>query len=329
MTALLLLRHSLLTGALLLTGAVQAQQAYDLRILNVAVNFPCCNPEAAAIHVTDKFNNGAPLTGPVYDTTTGLTGNMAYSALGTGFSAGSELNGAAADLPRTGFGVGGLRFSVADAMPTPSALDAAGTQGLSNRLTLNNPGAGSLLNTAQSFEVTTGWNFTTPDAGTSYGIRLSDNPFLVATPGTAFNDVIDLRVVRNNAGQAVVSLRRLAYDGNVLSAPESYRQLASSALTAGHTLAEVKFMELSLHDNTGIGAQPDLLANDDLSNVSLNTIGTGSFTQQLTLFNGEDVTRVAASAGFTQAVPEPTSLLLMLGGLVLLGGASVRRQRQR
>lgn len=325
MTVHLLLRPSLLTGALLLAGAAQAQQAYDLRVLSVAVNFPCCNPDAAAIHVTDKFNNGAPLTGPAYDATTGLTGNMAYSVLGTGFSAGSELSSAATDVPGTLYDVGSLRFSVADATPTPSSLDAAGTQSLSNRLTLNNPGAGSLLNKAQSFEVSTGWNFTTPDAGTTYGTRLSDNPFLVATPGTPFNDVIDLRVVRNGAGQAVVNLRRLAYDGSVLSAPESYNQLASSALTAGHTLAEVKFIELNLHYNTGIGAQPYLLANYYLNDAGLNTIGTGSFSQQLTLFNGEDVTRVSASAGFTQAVPEPTSLLLMLGGMALLGGAGRRR----
>jgi hypothetical protein len=322
------IRAATLALALPASMAAQAVQSYDLRVFAAAVDFPCCNPEAAAIKSNDFFNNGNPLAGPVY---TGVAGSVSYSAVNAGFSAGSELTGADSDNFGA-VGVGRLRFSAADATPTPSNLDAAGTASYSNRILLNSPSSGSLLNRNQSFEVATYWNFVTPDAGTTYGIRLSDNPLasVVVGSGPAFNDLIDLRVVRGNVGQPLVQLRRLAYDGNLLSVAQNFTLDPATVLLAGHTLADVKVISLQLHYNAGssstVGGLPYLLPTFYLIDAPNSTIGTGNFSQQLTLFNGEDFTQVSANTGFTVAVPEPATAASLLGGLLALG---LLRQRQR
>jgi hypothetical protein len=304
----------------------QAQQSYGLRAFNSAVDFPPGPPDSALIRSNDRFNDGNPLSGPAY---TGLAASLSYTAVNAGFSPGSELAGAASDFFGTTYGVGQLRFSMADATPTPSNLDAAGTAGMSNRLVLNNPGSGSLLNLAQSFEVTTYWNFATPDAGTTYGIRLSDNPFSLATPGTPFNDLIDLRVVRGSGGVPAVQLRKLSYDGSTLSVAEGYTLSVAQGLFSGHTLAEVAIIGLELHYNAGVGSSsgglPYLLSRFTLTDAQGVDVGDRSFTQQVTLFNGESFTTVSAGAAFTQAVPETGTGALMLAGALALARCTRRR----
>jgi hypothetical protein len=306
--------------------SAQAQQSYDLRVFATAVDFPPGPPTSPLIKSNDFFNNGNPLSGPAY---TGLATSMSYSTVNAGFTPGSELAGPDSDFFGTNVGVGRLRFSAADATPTPSNLDAAGTLGLSNRLVLSNPGSGSLLNKATSFEIASYWNFTTPDAGTAYGLRLGDNPFATATPGTPFNDLIDLRVVRGGGGQPVVQLRKLAYDGSLLSVAESYSLNVSQGLTSGHTLSEVKLIALQLHYNAGVGSTvgglPYLLADVYLRDGVGTGIGQISFTQQVTLFNGETYTTASVNVGFTQAVPEPGTWALMLVGAIAVAGQARRR----
>lgn len=96
-----------------------------------------------------------------------------------------------------------------------------------------------------------------------------------------------------------------------------------------NTRADVKAIGLQLHYNTGIGSTvgglPYLLPTFYLIDAPNSTIGTGSFTQQLTLFNGEDFTKASAYAGFTVAVPEPASSATLLAGLLAL--SLLRRRR--
>jgi hypothetical protein len=265
------------------------------------------------------------LAGPAYS---GLAASMGYTAQNAGFSAGSELSGPDSDIFGAA-GVGRLRFSPADATPVPSNLDAAGTISYANRIALNNPSGSSLLNRNQSFEVATYWNFATPDAGTNYGIRLGDS----RGAGLAFNDVIDFRVVRGSAGQALVQLRRLVSDGSLLSITQNFTMDPASVLLPGHTLADVKAIGLQLHYNTGssstVGGLPYLLPTFYLIDAPNSTIGQGNFTQQLTLFNGEDFTQAWATTGFTVAVPEPASASALLGGLLALGLVHRRRRQRR
>ncbi len=324
MSRLPLMRSLAGAAASLALFTAHAQQAYDLRLFNVAVDFPCCSAQAAAGTFEDLFNNGNPLQGGLYGGN--LAGSGSYSAVNNGFSPGAELSGPAPDPAGVVYGAGRLRLSLADATPSPSTLDAPGTVSMSNRLALDNPGPGSLLHRGQSFEVALTWNFTTPDAGSSYGLRLNDNTALTITPGTPFNDLIDLRVVRGGAGQPVVNLRRLSYDGATLSAAETISQNVALALLPGHTLADVTYIELVLHYDTAVGALPFLRPSYTLVDGTLATIGQGSFAQQPTLFNGEDFTRASAGVSYAVAVPEPASAVLLLAGLLALG--TLRRRRR-
>lgn len=324
MSRLPLMRSLAGAAASLALFAAQAQQSYDLRVFHVAVDFPCCSAQAAAATFEDLFNNGDPLLGGVYGGS--LAGSGSYTAVNGGFSPGVELSGPASDPAGVLYGVGRLRFSLADAMPSPSTLDAPGSVSMSNRLALNSPGPDALLNRGQSFEVAVAWNFTLPDAGSNYGMRLNDNPYATLTPGTPFNDLIDLRVVRGAGGLPFVNLRRLSYDGAVLTAPESFSQPAAGALQPGYTLADVAYIELRLHYDTAIGALPSLQPSYTLLDGSLAPIGQGSFTQQPTLFNGEDFTRVSAGVSYTVAVPEPGAAALLLAGLLALGALRGRRR---
>lgn len=315
MSPITFLRAATLLATLPLACSAQAQQAYDLRALNVAVGFACCNPGAATTSLSDLFNNGNPLAGPAFVSSTGVSGNAAYTAQNTGFPAGSELSGPDSDYYGINFGAGRLRFAIGDATPNPSNLDLPGTSSVANRILLDNPGATPLLNRNQSFEVATFWNFTTPDAGTSYGIRLSDNPVTQVSPGSpSFNDLIDMRVVRSGAGQPLVQLRKISWDGSLLTVTQNFTQAVATGLIPGHVLSEVAAIELNLHYNTGIGALPYLLPAFVLMDGNGIDIGRYEFTQVVTLFNGEDFTRVVAGANFTVAVPEPGSAALLLGG---------------
>lgn len=316
------LKHVLtlaLVMAMLSAFGAGAQQSYDLRVFNVAVGVPCCGQ---ATTFEDYFNNGDPLHGGLFGGT--LSGSGSYSAVNAGFSPGAELDGPASDQPGTLGGVGRLRLSLADATPAPSSLDAPGTLNMTNRLALDNPGTGSLLGRAQTFDVTLTWNFTTPDVGSYYGLRLSDNPSLFLTPGTAFSDLIDLRVVRGAPGQPMVNVRRLSYDGAILTASESMSIAVAGSLLPGYTLADVAYIQLRQHYQADPVGQPYVWPSFTLVGSALDLVGEG-FLSPLTLFNGEDFTRASAGDSYTVAVPEPAAATLLFVGLLALAGLRARR----
>lgn len=319
------LRLAALWAAALLSPLAWSQQAYDLRVLFVATGFPPGPPISPALEFQDWFNNGNPLSGGGYAGTLGGPGS--YTAANNGFDAGAELNGGAGDWAGSSLGIGRLRLTRDDAIWNPTNLDAPGTASVTNRLRLNDPGPTALLNKSQSFEAFTIWSFTTPDASSAYGLRLSDNPLMISTPGTPFNDLIDLRVV-NSGGTPMVHLRRLSYDGIAsLTATGASSIAVASALPAGRSLADIGYIELNLHYNlVGAGQPAPLLAGFNLLSTTGEELGGASFASQPTIFNGENFTHMIAGAHWTVPVPEPASALLMLGGLLALGSAGMRRR---
>lgn len=298
---------------------------FTLRALTVSVDFPCCNPDASRTQLFDTFANGDPLLGTAYTSTAGVSGTASYIGLNKGFSAGSEMTGPASDFYGTQFGVGGLQFHRVDAVPVPTNLDAPGTVSTANRLILRDPAGTPLLNQAQSFEVNTYWNFVTPEAGTGYGQRLSDNTQLTPTPGTPFDNQIDLRVIRGNDGSPIVQLRRQVYDGSVLST-QNFTLSVASALDSGWTLDDVALIEFNLHYNSGI---PVVLATFNLSNAQGDDIGGRTFSQQLGIFSGEAFSHLSIGSFYVEAVPEPATLWQASLGLLALGAAALGRQRRR
>lgn len=310
---------SLICGCAL-HGAL-AQSSYDLRALNVSYGFtPNTAPGNSDQKYQDLFDNGNPLVGPAYKN--GITGTGSYGVFGTP-SAGVELSSQL--LP---VGAGRMRFQLADAAPNPTNLDAPGTMGMSERLglaALPTP----LLTAQTSFEVSSFWNFVTPDAGTFYGLRLADNPFSTATPGSPFDDLIDLRVIRSNAGSPLVQLRRVVYDGvSTLSVTESYLYDPATVLQAGKTFADVAFIGLEGHYNA-----PDIQGATMLWSFYLvdasgdNVLGKATFAQRPALFHGETTTRLIVGANWTVPVPEPGTWALMLAGIAGLGVYAGGRRR--
>lgn len=303
-----------------------ADTTYTLRALTVSVDFPCCDPDFGNTRLTDTFANGNPLMGTPYGSTAGISGNAQYAAINQGFGSDVEMNGPATDFYGTTYGIGGLQFRRSEAIAAPTNLDAPGTTSTINRLVLINPTASSLLNPGQSFEVNSYWNFSAPEAGTGYGQRLTDNTQAILTPGSpAFDNQVDLRVIRGNDGSPVVQLRRQTYDGNTL-ANQSFTLSVAGALDSGWTLADVALIEFNLHYNTG---NPVLLASFNLSDALGNDIGGRTFSQQLGIFSGEAFSTFTVGTFYTEAVPEPATVWLLGGGAALLLVAQRRRSAIR
>lgn len=322
---------ALALSALVVAGGAQAQTAYDLRAMNLFGNIPAnagsLNPYQ---NLNDRFNNGNPSVGPEF--TNGVSGTAAYTAFGTP-QAGAEMLGPAGDFFGLSFGVGRMRFQQSDAAPSPSNLDAPGVINVRESLTLNNPSSASLLTKAQSFEIGNFWNFVIPDLGSTYGLRLSDNPNPGLTPGVSFNDLIDLNLVSSSTtGAPVVRLRRLSYDGTSLSQPEAYFLTVAGALIPGKSLTDIAIIGFQLDYSAATG---NLTAVFNLTDANGNDIAkhdaSSKFSQSPSIFNGEAFTFAIASAGWNAAlaVPEPASWALMLMGVAGLAVFTRRRGRGR
>ncbi len=320
-----LLRATAVAAMALLSPLTNAQTTFELRAQNLFVGFDSgADVETAPVKFTDGFANGAPLQGNAYDRPAAYE-NIQYAQTIGQFSAGAELNGAAGDYFGTTYGVGALSFRAADAVPAPTNLDAPGVIGTALRMQLlDPPGAGSLLNRAQSFETGSYWNFVAPAvAGESYGMRLSDAPL----GGGAYNGMAMLRVGYGSNGPVVTFTQR-AYDGlgtynNLLQ----YVLPVSAALSAGHGMDEVSKINLELHYNAPSGDGPaSLNASFELESAVGVELGTARFASTLPIFEGEDFLRLQIGANWVTAVPEPGAGLMMGVGLLGLG---LWRQRRK
>ena len=326
--SLLKAAHFSAAVALLWTaGHAAAETAYDLRALSVSQGFTVLNNQQVneTAHYFDGFANGDPLTGGQY--TGAATPATLYSVRNNGFSAGSEAP--VNDYFGQTYGVGRLRFGVGDAVESPSVLDTPGTVAMANRITLRDPDAGPFLTSGASFAANATFNFATPDAGSYYGLRVSDSTGV----GSVFDDVLDLRVVRNNLGQAALNLRRLTSTGGLDLSNTGYGTVnLANFLFAGKTLADIAVVGFEFVYVPG--GSNGLRADVELGDSNGQTIGRYDFfnasngTIYPQIFHGEGFTHVSAGATWTvTSVPEPGTYALMLGGLTVLAWAARRRTR--
>lgn len=310
---------AILAAGLAVTASAQA--AYDLRVLSVLAGPAGVALGDAQERYADFFTNGNPLVGPDYKNGSSGPGN--YLVFGTP-SPGAELSGPATDWFGQTFGIGRMTFQQADAAPSPTNLDAPGMVNMRESLILRAP-ATPVLTPSQQWEVETYWNYTLPDANSTYGIRLSDNTQTLNTPGLPYNDFIDLRLVRSTVnGAPVVSLRRLEWDGSTLAVTQSFNFLLSNALHPGWTLDDVAAIGLRLHYNPGSGSAPGgVIAGVDLVGSHNEEVGYANYAPVLEIFRGESTTTVLANANWAVPVPEPE--IWVLG---LLGGAGLLLRRR-
>ena len=305
-----------------------AQTSYDLREFSVDIGFQIdgdhqVNPTA---RFEDRFANLDPLTGGQYTNRT--TPSPIYTLRNNGFSPGSESS--PGDLLQQQFGVGRLRFALADAVPAPSVLDAPDTAVLANRITLRDPTEGTFMTSASSFSVDGAFMFVTPDVGSYYGIRISDSTAV----GGAYNDLIDLRVMNNGAGSPILNLRRLASAGGLdLVSTGLGSASISSFLMPGKTFSDIVAIAFEMSYVPGVGFANGVRAGAELIDATGEGIGLYDFfaasngTIYPQIFHGEDFTHAVAGATWTvTSVPEPETWGLMLGGLAALGAVARRRR---
>jgi hypothetical protein len=310
-----------------LGGHAAAQTAYDLRALSLdvgwtVVNNHQVNPTAS---YQDKFANGDPLTGGQY--TNAITPSPLYNVRNSGFSPGAEAS--VNDFFGQNFGVGRLRFSLDDAIAAPNNLDLPGTVNMVNRITLRDPAAGAFATSAQSLSADAAFMFATPDVGSYYGLRLSDG-----VGSSPFDDQIDLRIVRNASGAAVLNLRRLSStDGTTLVNTPLGNAAVASFLNAGKSLSDIAAIAFEMsylpagQGGGGLRAGVDLIDSFDneIGHYDFFDASGGSIYPQI--FHGETFTHVSAGANWTvTSVPEPGTWALMFSGLGALAFV-VRRRR--
>jgi hypothetical protein len=309
-----------------LAGSAQAQTSYDLREFSVDIGFTVANDHQVnpTARFEDRFANLDPLTGGQYINKT--TPAPIYTLRNNGFSPGSESS--PGDLLQQQFGVGRLRFALADAVASPSILDAPGQVAMANRITLRDPTEGTFMTSASSFSVDSAFMFRTPDVGSYYGIRISDGTAV----GGAFNDLIDLRVTNNGAGAPILNLRRLTSAGGLdLAATGLGSAAISSFLMPGKTFADVVAIVFEL--SYVPGAANGVRAGAELIDATGEGIGLYDFFAASggaiypLIFHGEDFTHASAGATWTAtSVPEPETWGLLLGGLAAVGAAARRRR---
>ncbi|CAN5353657.1 hypothetical protein BH11PSE9_BH11PSE9_24570 [soil metagenome] len=310
-----------------MAGHAAALTSYGLRQLSVDAGFTelpngqWVNPTGS---YSDYFANGDPLTGGAY--TGATTPTPTYLHQGSAFSVGSEA--AVNDYFGQNFGAGRLTLSSANAAPAISTADAPGTMGIANRITLNDPAAGSFLSNTQYFQARAFFDFATPDVGSYYGVRLTDK-----IGSAAYNDSIDLRVIQNGFGNPVLNLRRLTSSGGTdLNLFPLGNVAITSFLQSGKSLSDIAVIGLEFDvapwQNGGLRAEVELLdgSNNKIGSYDFFDASNGAIYPQI--FHGENFTHVAAGATWTvSSVPEPQTWAMLLAGLAGITWITRRRSR--
>jgi len=271
-----------------LSGGAQADvmRATELQLFRDGTVANWLNGEN--LYLRDDFSNGNAFQGPNFP-----SGNPSNYSL-IDLAAGADPNLAAREEGGT------LLLDSSYANPTPGATGIVG-KSLKLRLATNVTDPGSGLDQSRSFAVALSLSLASlPEPGSTWGLRLTDN-------FSNQNDVIELSVFTSANGsssgiifrkQDFLNQSSTVYGSTNLSLPAGAQGIVL-ALTHNEAGSDRIFGKYGYLDDQG-----DLIG-------ALQTFDTSG-----TAFHGETHTRVELRA--VQAVPEPSSWALWLGGAGLL-----------
>ena len=151
----------------------------------------------------------------------------------------------------------------------------------------------------------------------SYGVYFTDN-----AGGMNGNDQLEMRLVRNQAGQLGIQFQRVDWMAQVASGIESIGLLAAVGAPA---LADTTNDQLLLSlDRLSVGSNLITASYEYFDNGA--SLGAVSFANTASIFNGEDSTRAGFFARVARTVPEPGTLTLFAFGLAGLGFMGRRKR---